>query len=533
MKNKTVVIAGGGLGALSGAIRLAKLGFKVILFEKNASPGGKINELHEQGFRFDTGPSLITMPFIIDELFTFAGVNRSDVLDLVAIDPICRYFFSDGLRFDASANPVLMNLELQRVFPHEIESFDRFLKYSAKIFETGSDVFLYTPIHEIRKLLHLNILKRLLKFHRIDPFRTVDQGVRRFFKDPRLIQIFNRYATYNGSNPFVAPATLNIIPYVEYGIGGFYIRGGIYRLVEQLSRLALQLGVQIHTSSKVDKITHLQGKITGVQVGDHFIPADYVVSGVDVVETFTHLIDGMDVEKNRLNRLEPSLSGMVFLWGVDRQFPKLQHHNIVFSADYYTEFVQLFEERKAPDDPTIYISISSKTDPGDAPAGMENWFVLLNMPYLTAEQDWQQEKKRIRKLVFDKLSHHHIDIEPYIMLEKIYTPEDFSRLYASNKGSIYGISSNSRSTAFRRPANRSRTLKGLYFAGGSVHPGGGIPLVMLSGKMTAELIAENEGVRLNQNNSFKIVLETYKNLHRNAENSMIENLKTVIQESEK
>lgn len=496
MENRRVAVIGGGLGALSGAIRLAQFGFSVQLFEKNPKIGGKVNEVMLDGYRFDTGASLLTMPFVIDELFDVAGFKRSDYLDFVPIDPICRYFFPDGSVMDASADQEKMKTAIAQLSPSDVEGYERFLKYAERIHELTAEIFMFTPIHEFRKLMRPRYLRTLFRLHHIDPFRTVHERVSRFFSDPRLVQLFDRYATYNGSDPFQAPATLNIIPYVEYGLGGFYIKGGIYRLVDALETVARERGVQIQTSAKVERICHHRNRhVTGVQVNGETIDADYVLCGADAVVAHHELIDGHQHQRKKLNRLEPSLSGMVFLWGVKAKHPALAHHNIVFSGDYRTEFRQIFEHQQVPDDPTIYVAITSKTDTAHAPTGAENWFVLLNMPYLVPGQVWEQEKSRIRRVVLDKLKRLGFDIADRIAVERVYTPEDFSELYASNKGSIYGVSSNSKTTAFKRLPNRSRLLKGLYFAGGSVHPGGGIPLVMLSGKMAATLIAEDHASR--------------------------------------
>ena len=492
MENKRVAVVGGGLGALSGAIRLARLGFSVQLFEKNPKIGGKVNEAVLDGYRFDTGASLLTMPFVIDELFDFAGFKRADYLDFVSIDPICRYFFSDGSVMDASADKAKMKAAIQELSPDDVEAYERFLKYAERIHTLTSEIFMFTPIHEFKKLMKPRHFQTLFKLHQIDPFRTVHQSVSRFFSDPRLIQLFDRYATYNGSDPFQAPATLNIIPYVEYGLGGYYVKGGIYRLVEALMKVACELGVQVHTSAKVEKICHERKRVSGVQVNGKKVEADYVLCGADAVVAYNELIDGHQKRRERLNRLEPSVSGMVFLWGIRAKHPKLAHHNIIFSSDYDAEFKQIFKHRQVPDEPTIYIAITSKADAEHAPAAGENWFVLLNMPYITPGQIWEKEKNRMRSVVLEKLKRLGFDIADQIEVEQVYTPEDFSQLYASNQGSIYGISSNSKTTAFRRIPNRSRTFHGLYFAGGSVHPGGGIPLVILSGKMAATLIAEGQ-----------------------------------------
>jgi phytoene desaturase len=269
----------------------------------------------------------------------------------------------------------------------------------------------------------------------------------------------------------------------------------MYRLVAVLEKLARDVGAEIHTSTKVERILHNGNAVNGVQVNGESLSADYVLCGADAVVAHKDLVEGFPRRRKKMNRLEPSLSGMVFLWGVRKRNPQLATHNILFSRDYRREFENLFARLRPPDDPTVYIAISSRHDPSHAPADGENWFVLLNMPYLREGQDWQEETERMREAVFRRLKGVGIDIARAIEAEKVYTPEDFGTLYASNRGSIYGVSSNSMMSAFRRPPNRSRDLRGLYFAGGATHPGGGIPLVVLSGKIAAELIAEADEER--------------------------------------
>jgi len=494
MMYKKVLVIGGGLGALSGAIRLARMGFNVQLFERNDRLGGKMGEVSLGPYRFDTGPSLLTMDFVADDLFNFAGFSRSEFLEFLPIDPICRYFFPDSSVMDTSSNTENMLAAIYALSPLEAEAYKKYIAYCEKIYNLTADIFLFTPIHELRKLIEKGNLSILLRLYQMDPFRSFHKGVSRFFSDPRLVQLFDRYATYNGSDPFQAPATLNIISYVEYKLGAYYVRGGMYRLVYAMEEIAKRLGVEILKSTSVEKILWSDRKVKGVIANGEEFLADYVLCGADVVVAYSSLIDGFPYRKRKLDKFEPSLSGMVFLWGVGKKHPELKHHNIVFSSDYRHEFRQIFKELRVPDDPTIYISITSKTDPNHAPENGENWFVLLNMPYLTSNQDasfWDDEVDRMRNTVFDRLKGTGIDISRYIEAEKVITPLDFLHNYASNRGSIYGISSNSRSMAFRRHANRDRNIKGLYFTGGSVHPGGGIPLVMLSGKMAAELIGED------------------------------------------
>jgi len=487
MADKVIVI-GGGLAGLASAIRLAGLGLQVKLFEKNASAGGKMNRWMDGEFRYDTGPSLLTMPFVIDDLFGFVGEKRESYLNFMPVEPVCKYFWDDGVFLSASMDAKVMHQEISALSKADASNYNRFIGYSKRIYDLSADIFLYNPIHEMRSILKPSLLRRFLLIHRIDPFRTVDRGIRRFFSDERIIQIFNRYATYNGSDPFQAPATLNIIPFVEYVLGGYYIRGGMYKLVEALLSLALGMGVEINTNAEVKQIMYNASGVKGVIVNDESVSADRIVCNADVVTAHSDLIPDQPRLRRRYAQLEPSLSGLVFMWSVRGRHEQLQHHNILFSNNYRREFQQLFVDRDSPDDPTVYISISAKSDPDQAPAGCENWFVLVNMPYLSEGQDWDQIIHKTRNMIIQKLLRQGIDLSGKIGSEKIITPIDFKSLYGSNRGSIYGVSSNSRSSAFRRPGNRSKKIKGLYFAGGSTHPGGGIPLVLLSAKIVTDLI---------------------------------------------
>jgi phytoene desaturase len=492
---KSAGIIGAGLGGLSAALRLAANGFKVDLFEKNESPGGKMNLHKASGYRFDTGPSLLTMPFIIDELFHSIGLKRDQYLTFHEIDPICRYFWEDGVILDAYAQLDRMKQSIARISKEDSHQYRDFLLYSKNLYDLTADVFLYTPVHELRKLANKNTIRKLLRIREIDPFRTVHESISRYFTDDKIRQIFDRYATYNGSDPFQAPATLNIIPYVEYVLGSFYIEGGMYRLIETLVKLAEKLDIRIHTETPVQKILHRNKKTKGLLVENEELSFDYVVCNSDVITTFEDLIDGYNTKTKKLQKLEPSLSGVVFLWGINQISENLKHHNIYFTQAYSKEFSCLFTDMTIPEDPTVYIAITSKSDPSHAPEGKENWFVLCNMPHQNDKINWESAAQKVKQSILRKLKNCQMDVESKIEYEYIFTPDDFYKLYKSNKGSIYGISSNNKMTAFRRPANRSREIKGLYFATGSAHPGGGIPLTVLSGKHASDLILEREGIK--------------------------------------
>jgi phytoene desaturase len=492
---KKVVVAGAGLGGLSAALMLKTRGFDVLILEQNRQAGGKAGERIQDGFRWDTGPSLITMPFVIDELFRESGARRQDYLTFEAIDPLCRYFFSGNpCTLDASSNREVMRENLSRFSPEDGKQWNKFLNYTQKLYRLTADLFLYSPIHEIQNLLTFKNLSRLPALFQIDAFRSMHQAVSGYFNDPKIRQVMDRYATYVGADPWKAPATLNIITYVEYGMPAVYIKGGIARLSEALAKRCEEIGVEIRFNTPVREILHNGKKVTGIQTDNDVIPTSVIVANSDAVSTFESLIRGKDKTKKRLTKLEPSLSGLVFFWGIKGTFPQLAHHNIFFADNYRKEFHHLFVTRDISSDLTVYIAVTSKKDPEHAPGGCENWFVLINMPCLSGNQDWDKWVPEIRENVLKKLAESGLDVRENILTESIMDPRDMKTLYSSNKGSIYGISSNTRSTAFRRPANRNRDLKGLYFCGGSSHPGGGVPLVILSGKITAELVSRHERI---------------------------------------
>jgi len=298
-----------------------------------------------------------------------------------------------------------------------------------------------------------------------------------------------------GASPYQAPATLNVIAHVELNGGVWYPQGGIYTIANSLTQLAQDLGVEIRTESPVKQITIANGEANGVILTNGTkLTAEAVVANVDVATAYEQLLPQEIVNLRRLNRLkqvEPSCSGFMLLLGVKGTYPNLAHHNIFFSSDYPREFDQIFRQGIPPTEPTIYVAITAKTDPAHAPAGCENWFVLVNAPPLGDQFDWNAQTAPYRELVLNHLATYGLDIRPHIRTEKIFTPEDIARQSGARRGALYGASSNNPFTAFQRPHNRAPDVKGLYFAGGTAHPGGGVPMVMLSGQVAARLVLED------------------------------------------
>jgi phytoene desaturase len=486
-----IIIIGAGIGGLSAGCLLAKKGHEITILEKNDSVGGKMNEVAADGYRFDTGPSLFTMPYILDGLLQECGTSLSKELETVALDINCRYFFQDGMQFDNYSDRAQMLKEVRRFAPEDEKSFLKFLRYAESLDKKTRKAFVLNPLYGITDLKNLN----LFSFFGIDAFTTVSKRVDSKFRSTYLQQFFKRFTTYNGSSPYRAPATLNVIPHIELNEGGYYIKGGLYRIAERLRDLALSMGVSINYNTKVDRIHVLNEKIKGIETESGLLmDADLVVANSDASETILNLIDDQSISKKRKERteaLEPSCSGFVMLLGIDKQYEQLIHHNIFFSAHYEMEFKQIFEDKIMPDDPTIYIANTSYTDKEHAPEGHSNLFVLVNAPYLSDNYKWHEQN--FGDFVIKKLEERGLtDLSEHIVYRKEINPQDFYDKYLSNKGSIYGTSSNDKFSAFLRPRNKSREIEGLYFVGGSTHPGGGIPLVVQSAINAVELIERSE-----------------------------------------
>lgn len=496
---KKIIIIGAGLGGLSAAIRLAAKGFAVTILEKNAGVGGKVNFVESNGYKFDTGASLLTMPHVLKELFEAANRRLEDYLELVLLEPICRYFWSDKTVFNASRNLPKTLKEIEKLEPRDVQGFEKFIIDARRKYEVAERTFLAHSLNDLPKLLRPRYAKDLAA---ISSWKTLDAHNRKYFRSPKLQQLFNRFATYNGSSPYQTPATFALIPFVEFGLGAWYARGGIYEIPKALTRLATELSVEIKTDCEVEKIIFANRRAVGVKLkSGEEIRADAVVSNADAIETYRNLIEVKNRQSfpdKKLEKIEPSCSGFVLLLGAKKKFPQLAHHNIFFSDDYRAEFDQIFKEKRPAANPTIYVCAASRTDETQAPANSENLFVLINAPYTSDRTNWEIEKKPYRDLIIKKLEDFGLnDLEGSIEFEQIITPADFEEKYRANRGSIYGVSSNGAFAAFLRPPNQSKDVRNLFFVGGATHPGGGMPLVMLSGKMAADLV-EREIANLNQ-----------------------------------
>ena len=449
--------------------------------------GGKISEIRSSGFRFDTGPSLFTLPELVDELFELCGMDPRDHFHYMPLDASCRYFWEDGTTITAWHDTEAFAKEVEEKMGVPGKKIHAFLDKSRRLYELTAEVFLFNSFHRWRNFLKPVYRRSLLHLHELDAMISMHRRNKQRFGHPKMVQLFDRYATYNGSNPYKTPATLNIISHLEHNLGAYFPARGMYSIASTLQGLAENQGVTFQFNSPVEEVVVEGRHVTGIRVNQRFLPYDVVVSNMDIVPFYQRLMPREKLPRKQL-ALERSSSALIFYWGVDKQFPQLKLHNILFANDYRKEFDHLFGSRTITNDPTVYLFISSKVVPGDAPAGKENWYVMINVPE-NVGQDWDALVQQAREDIIRKINTAlHTDIENHIKVEAMADPRSIERDTGSYRGSLYGLSSNSMFSAFNRHPNFRGKYKNLYFTGGSVHPGGGIPLCLASAKIVDGVI---------------------------------------------
>ncbi|HYN75637.1 MAG TPA: phytoene desaturase family protein [Candidatus Limnocylindria bacterium] len=493
-----VVVVGAGMAGLACAARLAVKGHDVVVLEQAPTWGGKLGWYTRDGFSFDTGPSLLTLPAVYRDTFLKTGAALEDCVDLVGVDPVCHYRFADGTELDL---PDADRRAVARAFDEALgigagDDWLRFLAHAGRIWQATRGPFLTSPLEGPIDLLRQST--RLRDLHTIAPWRTLDAMGRRYLRDPRLRQFLWRYATYTGSDPRRAPAALAVVPYVEQTFGAHYVRGGLRRLGEALYERCLERGVTFRFDTDVAEVLVERGRAVGVRLGDdERLSADHVVCNADAAEVYGRLVtdESGDPGRARLRKATPSLAGFVLLLALDGRTPGLRHHTVLFPEDYAAEFDAIFAKVPHPvDDPTVYIA--APDDPALRPDDdTEAWFVLVNAPRHDPAAargrgvDWEEPglAEDYADRVLAVMADRGLDVRDRVRWRVVRTPADLERDTRAPGGSIYGTSSNGARSAFLRAANRS-PVPGLYLAGGSAHPGGGLPLVGLSAELVADLI---------------------------------------------
>ncbi|MCG3203590.1 MAG: Diapolycopene oxygenase [Elusimicrobia bacterium] len=491
-KNKKVVVVGAGLGGLSAAVSLLSEGFQVDIYEKNERVGGKLNILKQDGFTFDLGPSILTMPHIFRTLFTRAGKRMEDYVPIQEVIPHWRNFFEDGTIFDFTSDIRQMEVELGKIPGGGTEGFFKFLEYSRQLTKLTEEGYFAKGLDNFWELVRFyGPLKSLRGF---DVFRTLDQGVRHFVKNEKLVDALNYFIKYVGSSPYDAPALLNLMPYIQWGYGLWYVKGGLYNLGVGMERLLKELGGRVHTNCEVVGVERSGGRVQSIVLkGNEKVTADLFVSNMEVIPAYRDLFNESPGFLKTYEKFEPACSGLVLHLGVNRIYPELAHHNFFYAQNAKKHFDTLFHRQDLSQDPTIYLVAPCKSDPSQAPEGCEVIKILPHIPHLRDENPFTREDYlALRERLLVKLERMGLtNLRKHIITEDMWTPHDIQQRYYSNKGAIYGVVSDRKKNLGFKAPQRSETYKNLYFVGGSVNPGGGMPMVVLSGQLVRDKILQD------------------------------------------
>ncbi len=487
-----VGIIGAGLGGLAAACTLAARGHGVTLLERNDWLGGKAALHEDRGFRFDMGPTILTMPRVLERVFAEAGRDMADYLDLRRLDPQWRCFYEDGSVLDLRDDMAASRAEIAKLAPDAAEGFDRFMAVAARLSDVSDRFFFWKSVEDLRDTMNLKqnmTLATLKDVMALRMHRTVAGQIRRDVSDPRIAQMLEHFIQYVGSSPLSSPAVLCGIAQMQSGEGVWYPMGGTRAVPLALTRLAEELGVDIRTGVDVERIEIEGRRATAVISCGERMAFDRIVSNMDSVRTYRDLIGG-DIWRDfsRGRKREAACSGVVLYVGLDRAYEHLAHHNFVFSRDPEEEFAAIYDAGRPAPDPTVYIAAPSRTEPGVAPEGGEALYILVHTPHLHPGQEWSRMLPDYRRVILDKLSRTAgmEDLESRIVTERVLTPQDIHDRYNVLDGAIYGLASHGRVLGAFKPGNRSRQVEGLYLAGGSAHPGAGMPMALMSGWIAAD-----------------------------------------------
>ncbi|MDQ6809353.1 MAG: phytoene desaturase family protein [Verrucomicrobiota bacterium] len=496
-----VGVIGSGLGGLAAACVLAARGYRVTMFERNEWLGGKATVLEQDGFRFDMGPTIVTLPSVLRRIFSEAGRRLEDYLELVRLDPQWRCFFDDGSQLDLVQDVDAMASTLDEFSPgHKSGAgYKRFADLSQKLSDISSRFFFYKPIGGLRDMFDLKASfdpTMLRDVMAMKMGRSVASVVRSHTPDSRVAQMMDHFTQYVGSSPYGSPAVLCGIAHMQTDEGIWYPRGGTAAVPRALATLARELGVEIRTSTAIEKILTHAGKVTGVRTdAGEEVALSALVSNCDSVRTHRDLVRG-DAAKafEKRRRYEPACSGVVLYLGLNKRYEHLAHHDFVFSRDPREEFEWIYKKGEPAPDPTCYLAATSCTESTTAPAAGEALYVLVHTPYLRPHHDWKQMFPAYRKVILDKLKRtgRMPDLEERIVFESALTPQDIHDRYHVLNGAIYGLASHGRFLGAFKPGNRSQDLRGLYLAGGAAHPGPGMPMVMMSGWIAADALDQDD-----------------------------------------
>ncbi|HAV76454.1 MAG TPA: phytoene desaturase [Anaerolineae bacterium] len=493
MKKRTAIVIGAGIGGIATAARLAKNGYDVTVLEKEATPGGRANQIVRDGHRFDIGPTLFLMPEIWEETFASLGEKMNDHLDLRRIDPTYKVHFIDGLKLELTSDIGKMQEQLEKV---EKTAFTGFLNYIAeggKHYKVSVEKFVGRNFYNIFEYLSLRNLPLIFNLKALQKHFA---NVGKYFKDERLKAAFTFQNMYLGLSPYDAPATYSLLQYTELAEGVWYPMGGMYAGIQALVKVAEKLGVKFIYNSPVKRMKVAGSRVEGVQLNDgRELTADIFIGNADLPYIYKELLPDVNESKKLENKLY-TCSTIMFYWGVDKEYEQIAHHNVFLGGDYKASFDRIFEDHTLPDVPSFYVHAPTRTDKAAAPKGQDTLYVLMPVGHLDArsEQDWDALVKRAREIVFKRLATELgvDDLREHIKFEIVYQPKVWKERFNLEKGSAFGLSHNFLQVGYLRPQNRHKKYKNLYFAGASTHPGTGLPIVLLSARLTTERILKEK-----------------------------------------
>ncbi len=489
---RTVVI-GSGFGGLATAIRLQRRGHQVLLLEKRDKPGGRAYVYEQDGFKFDGGPTVITAPWLINELFEAAGRNPADYIEMLPVDPFYRIFFADGSHFNYTGDTEQMVAQISALSPADVAGYREFVQRSERIFDVGfgqlGDVPFNTPWDMIK------IIPDMLK---LESYRTVYGFVSQFVKHEKLRQVLSFHPLLVGGNPFQTTSIYTLIHYLEKKWGVWFAKGGTGAIVQGLVRLFEELGGELRLNTEVAEITTKNGTATGVRLQDGTVlAADTVVCNGEVAYAYNKLLPAAVRHKYtdyRLATMRYSMSLVVIYFGTDRQYrgtdgPQLAHHDIILGPRYGPLLKDIFTTKRVADDFSLYLHVPTLTDPSLAPAGCENFYVLAPVPHLGSGTDWRQAARPYRDRIMQFLEQKYLpNLSKHIVTEHMITPQHFHDTLNSYLGSAFSVEPILRQSAYFRPHNQSEELKNLYFVGAGTHPGAGLPGVLSTARIAEKLI---------------------------------------------
>lgn len=495
MNRKKAAVIGSGFGGLASAIRLQSAGFDVTVFEKRDLPGGRAYVFKEKGFIFDAGPTVITAPETLAELFAISGRKIEDYVELMRVEPFYKLFWHDGVQFDYGGDVEDTISQINRISPSDAEGYRKFLSYSKEVYHEGYEKLAAKPFLNV-----WSMVKTAPQLLRLRADRSVYETVGRYIKNEHLRQAFSFHSLLVGGNPFSTSSIYTLIHYLERKGGVYFPRGGTGALVQALVTLFKELGGKLELSCEVDEILTRGQKVTGLKLKEGRTEKfDLVVSNGDVVHTYKHLLRSENTAKETARRVESmrhSMALFLIYFGTKKTYPELAHHNVIFGPRYRGLLDDIFKRGKLPDDFSLYLHAPTRTDASLAPQGHECFYVLSPVAHLgNLKVDWSVEGPKYAEKILNYLEEKYLPgLKENLVVKKIVTPDDFKRDLNAHVGSAFSLEPVLHQSAYFRTHNRDASVKGLYFVGAGTHPGAGVPGVISSAKATVSVIHEDMGM---------------------------------------